>query len=291
MEFLFSAEEEAEWRSQEPSERSLDFLPQRFPSMRLLPSYAGAVTERFERCLDLYLCPRQRRKKLNIDPTSLIPTLPKPSDLRPFPSVCSVVYRGHTASVRCIAVDRTGEWLVSGGEDGCVRLWEVATGRCFKAWDLRHTATQQQGEGQHSTTPPSAASSTVCAISHVAFCPDPSRPLISACAGTRVLLLRTRNGTEEEERAIEGLIALQTVEQREQGGAANETRKGSGGGEGEVEDGTGEKPSGSGKVRERTASWTLRKEKGRPHSTLHSNAHSAANPPSQPGRGRGGEGG
>ena len=32
-----------------------------------------------------YLCPRTMKQKLNIDPDSLIPTLPKPQELRPFP--------------------------------------------------------------------------------------------------------------------------------------------------------------------------------------------------------------
>lgn len=50
-------------------------------------SYAIAtVRERFERCLDLYLCPRTKRTRLDIDPESLVPKLPKPRELRPFPS-------------------------------------------------------------------------------------------------------------------------------------------------------------------------------------------------------------
>ena len=36
-------------------------LPQSYDSLRLVPSYAAYINERFERCLDLYLCPRTRR--------------------------------------------------------------------------------------------------------------------------------------------------------------------------------------------------------------------------------------
>jgi len=58
--------------------------------------------------LDLYLCPRARRKKLNIDPESLIPDIPKPSDLKPFPTRANIYYKGHSSRVRAIAVNGTG---------------------------------------------------------------------------------------------------------------------------------------------------------------------------------------
>ncbi len=32
-----------------------------------MPAYANFIKERFERCLDLYLCPRVRRKRVIID--------------------------------------------------------------------------------------------------------------------------------------------------------------------------------------------------------------------------------
>ena len=36
-------------------------LPTSYDSLRQVPSYAAYINERFERCLDLYLCPRTRR--------------------------------------------------------------------------------------------------------------------------------------------------------------------------------------------------------------------------------------
>jgi len=53
--------------------------------MRKVPQYQALIKERFERCLDLYLCPREAKTKLDIDPDSLIPQLPSPAELRPFP--------------------------------------------------------------------------------------------------------------------------------------------------------------------------------------------------------------
>lgn len=52
------------WEQQEPDERKLGFLPRRFPSLRAVPAYGRFIQERFERCLDLYLCPRQRKMRV-----------------------------------------------------------------------------------------------------------------------------------------------------------------------------------------------------------------------------------
>jgi len=61
-------------------------MPQKFEALRKVPLYQDLIREHFERCLDLYLCPRLLRKKVNVtDPSKLIPELPSPSDLKPFP--------------------------------------------------------------------------------------------------------------------------------------------------------------------------------------------------------------
>ncbi len=54
-------------------DRPLNFVPQQFDAMRKIPLYGDTLKERFERCLDLYLCPRAKRKRMNIDPDSLLP--------------------------------------------------------------------------------------------------------------------------------------------------------------------------------------------------------------------------
>ena len=60
----------------------------------IITGYENFVKERFERCLDLYLCPRKMKRRLNIDPETLVPRLPKPSELRPYPNSLCVQYLG-----------------------------------------------------------------------------------------------------------------------------------------------------------------------------------------------------
>lgn len=128
-EYLLNDDEKKAWDETEPSEREKNFIPQKYSSLRQVPGYAESVRERFERSLDLYLAPRVRKNKLNIDPESLLPELPSPKDLRPFPIRCSTVYNGHTGRIRSLSIDPSGIWLATGSDDGTVRVWEILTGR------------------------------------------------------------------------------------------------------------------------------------------------------------------
>jgi hypothetical protein len=52
-----SEEEKAGWELLPPEERPA-YVPQAFDCLRHVPLYSDFIKERFERCLDLYLCPR-----------------------------------------------------------------------------------------------------------------------------------------------------------------------------------------------------------------------------------------
>jgi len=128
-EYLPDKKEKEAWEQADEEDRDKDYLPTDHDSLRKVPGYDRFVKEKFERCLDLYLAPRIRRSKLNIDPESLLPKLPSPDELKPFPSTCATLYRGHQGRVRSVAIDPFGTHLASGGDDGTVRLWELLTGR------------------------------------------------------------------------------------------------------------------------------------------------------------------
>jgi len=134
-EYLPTKEEKEAWANQDPEEREKEYVPQKYDSLRKVPGYDMFVKERFERCLDLYLAPRIRKNRLNIDPNSLLPKLPRPEELKPFPTVCQTTYRGHDGRVRSLNIDPSGQWLASGGDDGTVRVWELLTGR--QIWSVR----------------------------------------------------------------------------------------------------------------------------------------------------------
>ncbi|ROW18145.1 hypothetical protein VPNG_00284 [Cytospora leucostoma] len=134
-EYLPTEEERKAWEEQDPEDREKEYLPKKYDSLRKVPGYDMFVSERFERSLDLYLAPRVRKNRLNIDPSSLLPKLPRPEDLKPFPTVCQTIFRGHEGRVRTLSVDPSGCWLATGGDDGTVRVWEILTGR--QVWSAK----------------------------------------------------------------------------------------------------------------------------------------------------------
>lgn len=134
-EYLPDKNEKQVWEEEDEEDREKDFLPTNYDSLRKVPGYDKFLKEKFERCLDLYLAPRVRRSKLNIDPESLLPKLPSPEELRPFPTTCATLFRGHEGRVRSLAIDPSGAWLASGGDDGTIRIWELLSGH--QIWSVK----------------------------------------------------------------------------------------------------------------------------------------------------------
>lgn len=204
-----------------------------------------------------------------IDPKTLVPKLPQPRDLQPFPNTLSMAYSGHTGRVRsisphpgacrhnsgvlgarrsiwlltvsfdvsvavwlpagsslCFCTDvcafvaqynqgkhsRTslemvltvrhvlclhaadvlclctgGQWLASGSDDGSMRVWEVATGRCCCSWQL--------GEP------------VVC----VSWCPNPKVQLLAAAVGSKVVLLPFGLAGDEVEEAAKAACQVRAL--------------------------------------------------------------------------------
>jgi ribosome biogenesis protein ERB1 len=134
-EYIPDKKERKTWEEADQEDREKEYLPTDFGALRKVPGYENFVKEKFERCLDLYLAPRVRRSKLNIDPESLLPKLPSPEELKPFPTACATLFRGHNGRVRSVSIDPTGLWLASGGDDGTVRIWELLSGR--QLWSVK----------------------------------------------------------------------------------------------------------------------------------------------------------
>lgn len=171
-EYLFDEEEKKKWLEANPSERDTNFMPQKYSALRKVPGYSESIRERFERCLDLYLAPRVRHAKLNIDPESLIPELPSPKDLRPFPIRCSTVYNGHIGRIRTLSIDPQGLWLATGSDDGSVRVWEVLTGRLVYKFQAINTEENPEDK-----------------IDALEWHPEPGMAILAVAAAEKIFLL------------------------------------------------------------------------------------------------------
>ncbi|XP_051147271.1 ribosome biogenesis protein BOP1 homolog [Andrographis paniculata] len=161
------------------------FIPKQYTALRSVPAYDKYVKDIFDRCLDLYLCPRVRKKRINIDPESLKPKLPSRKSLKPYPTSCYIEYKGHQGPVTSISTEPTGQWIASGSIDGTVRIWEVETARCLQIWEL--------GD----------------AIAQVAWNPMPDLPILAVAAGQDVFILNTKCTSDEQQKRIEELLHVE----------------------------------------------------------------------------------
>ncbi|XP_026472296.1 ribosome biogenesis protein BOP1 homolog isoform X2 [Ctenocephalides felis] len=173
-EYLFDKKELKQWNKQKdtPWKRKLHFVPEKYNSLREVPSYSRYIKERFLRCLDLYLCPRAIKMRLTIEPEALVPQLPSPKDLQPFPTVQSLVYKGHKDMIRCMTIDCLGQYLATGSDDMTVKVWEVCTGRCLRTISCTGT------------------------IRSIAWSPVPALSILAVAADRKVLLINPRVGDQ-----------------------------------------------------------------------------------------------
>lgn len=112
--------------------RDEDLANYKPPALRTVRSVSTVVKDRFSRCLDLFLSPRERRRQEKVDPETLLPVLPNKALLRPFPAACDLVIRTGSR-LRSISVSPLGHFIACGGADGLLSIYEALSGRLVKA--------------------------------------------------------------------------------------------------------------------------------------------------------------
>jgi len=214
-EYLPTEDELKQWEEMDTKDRPHGLLiPQKFPNLRSVGAYEHAVREHFERCLDLYLCPRAMKRRLNIDPESLIPSLPKASDLRPFPTSKCIQYDIPISDgqdppmVRCLGVSPDGQFLASGATDGYVRLWEVQTGRLMRQWNISKIAeekgTLKKKGGESESSLEQNNSKPVVALE---WNPNRNHHCLLAAVGKTAFIIATGTGGPDDAELTDTLLS------------------------------------------------------------------------------------
>ena len=105
--------------------------------LRKIPRYEKLIEEELERCCDLFLSSRTIKKKLDLKENDILPDLPKPEELKPFPSKEIMLYKGHESSIKDICIDPSGNVLISADNGNLIFFWDVLTGKIITKIDLK----------------------------------------------------------------------------------------------------------------------------------------------------------
>ncbi|OII73504.1 hypothetical protein cand_003290 [Cryptosporidium andersoni] len=142
-EFLMTPEEISNLQEMDDNEKNI--IPQKYDCLRRVPGYSNLILERFERCLDLYLCPRTIKLRMNVDPKSILPPTIDTSCLKPYPThvraeydIDSILKNNNIInSVKTpilSSVSTDGQWIAI----GCgtmITIFEVITTRPIISWN------------------------------------------------------------------------------------------------------------------------------------------------------------
>jgi ribosome biogenesis protein ERB1 len=163
-------------------------IPKKFPNLRSVGAYQHSVREAFERCLDLYLCPRVIKRRLNIDPESWVPRLPKTSDMRPFPTTRCIEYEAPI--IRCVTP--SSDWshraqMVSSWQVGIRQLCPYLGSRQASPSQLGSFEGHGRPESRNLRREGSVAKPVVCVERN----PSRSHHGLLAVVGSFVMLIAT----------------------------------------------------------------------------------------------------
>merc|ERR1719361_412523 len=172
--YVMTDKERERWEflEDEPWKRKTNYIPQKYDSLRRVPAYSQFINETFERCLDLYLAPRAKKMRLTIQPEDLVPQLPNPKDLQPFPQTCALTYKGHKNMIRTISIEPKGQFVATGSDDGMVKIWGVQSGYCHKSFELGKNVI----------------------VTCVSWCPNEALSLLAISVENRLMLINTNVG-------------------------------------------------------------------------------------------------
>eukprot|EP00871_Galdieria_phlegrea_P002643 jgi/Galph1/337/GphlegSOOS_G5090.1 len=190
LEYLPSKEELE--KSRREGERGR-FLPQSYEALRHVPIYTNLVREIFERCVELYLAPRVRKLKSQIDLQSLLPKLPSPEDLKPFPDTQVSFLGPHQSAVLSVSVNATGQWLACSCLDGYLYIWEIASGICRRKINLAEKIKSFYDSENTALSEEYSTNSSANSILHIQWCPRKDNLILAACIDRFVVIINAFN--------------------------------------------------------------------------------------------------
>ena len=106
--------------------------------LRKVPKYEKLIEEEMERCCDLFLNARTIKKKIDLKESDIMPDLPKPEELRPFPTKETILFKGHSSSIKALCCDPNNlNVLISADNGNFIHFWDIKTAKIIVRFTLK----------------------------------------------------------------------------------------------------------------------------------------------------------
>ncbi|MCQ2817220.1 MAG: hypothetical protein MJ252_08150 [archaeon] len=173
--------------------------------LRRIPRYEKLIDEELERCCDLFLSSRAIRKKLDLKESDILPELPKPEELRPFPTKETIIYKGHESSIKAMACHEEFDVLISADNANFVHFWDILTAKIFCRISLKERVYSIRINHFLNLV-------VICCVSHIFFllpkylCKRKREEVLSLVKNNFYPLIKEKNKEEEQKDKNENII-------------------------------------------------------------------------------------
>lgn len=111
------------------NDQSYNFNNEGEISLRRVSRYEKLVEEQYERLLDIFQSARVIKKKQDISEKDILPEVPDPKDLKPFPTKDNIIHKSHGTSINTLCVESSGDYVFSGDIGGFVYFSDIMTSK------------------------------------------------------------------------------------------------------------------------------------------------------------------
>eukprot|EP00340_Litonotus_pictus_P002461 CAMPEP_0170519966 /NCGR_PEP_ID=MMETSP0209-20121228/5178_1 /TAXON_ID=665100 ORGANISM="Litonotus pictus, Strain P1" /NCGR_SAMPLE_ID=MMETSP0209 /ASSEMBLY_ACC=CAM_ASM_000301 /LENGTH=628 /DNA_ID=CAMNT_0010805975 /DNA_START=14 /DNA_END=1900 /DNA_ORIENTATION=+ len=111
------------------NDESYNFNSQSEVSLRRLPKYEKLVEDQYERLLDIFQSARVVKKKQDLTEEDILPKVPSPEELKPFPTKDNIIHTNHANVINAICVEPQGDYIFTGDNAGFLFFSDIITSK------------------------------------------------------------------------------------------------------------------------------------------------------------------
>ena len=98
-------------------------------TLRKIPRYEKLIEDQYDRLNDIYQSVRVIRKKQELNENDILPSVPSPEELKPFPTKDNITHKNHGTVIEAIAVDQSGDFVFTGDTAGFIYFSDLITSK------------------------------------------------------------------------------------------------------------------------------------------------------------------